>query len=386
MQKKIKNNMHMAMALGGFAIGTSEFVAMGILPEMAQATQVSIAVAGQYIAFYAMGVVVGAPILAVLSAQMQRKLLLICLMLFYGIANLFSACCSSYGWLLLSRFIAGLPHGVYFGTATFVAAELAAHAQKSKAVGNVMLGLTIATVFGAPLATYAGQVVGWRFVFVLVALIAWVTAFLIAKLLPDSIVFATSSARIELQALKKPQLWYMLMVVCVGASGLFCIFSYIKPILQIEAGYALWQVPFIMPILGLGMVAGNILGPRLASYIGVERTIIYSMLYSAFANGVFMFFCQQRFFAALACFAIGLSFASMPSIQVRIVSISSKAPMLAGALIQAAYNVANALGAWGGGVLIASGYPFRYTAIVAMVTTLLGLLLFLWSLIQNPAV
>lgn len=380
MHKKSENKIQLALALGGFAIGTSEFVAMGILPEMATATHVSIATAGQYIALYALGVVIGAPVLAVVSAKMPRRALLVSLMIFYGLANLFSASCTSYSWLIFSRFIAGLPHGVYFGTATFVAAMRTEERQKSKAVGNVMLGLTIATVIGAPMATYLGQVLGWRAAFVLVAFLSWSTALLVAKYLPQQLGGAVSSPRTELRALTQIDLWYMLLVVGFGAAGLFAIFSYIKPILIIEAGYKLWQIPLILPILGMGMVAGNLLGPRLSRAVGLERTIIYSMLYSAVAYGLFAVFCQYRGLAIVGCFLIGLSFASMPSTQVRIITISSQAPMLAGALIQAAYNAANAQGAWAGGELIAMGYRYRDTAILAVVFTIGGLVIFWASL------
>ncbi|WP_407966179.1 MFS transporter [Bartonella sp. C271] len=377
---KTKHLGILALAVGSFAIGTAEFVAMGLQPEMANSSHISIAIAGQYISSYALGVVIGAPILAVVTAKLPHKAVLIGLMFCYALANIVSAFFSDFNVLVILRFISGLPHGIYFGIATMVASCMVERNERSKAVGSVMLGLTIATVIGAPSATWIGQFIGWQVAFFLVGIVSFVCCFLIWKFLPSVSNFAKTSILNELSALKKKEVWFLLAMVSIGASGLFSVFTYIKSTLLYVSNVSLEWVPFIMPLMGLGMVVGNILGPEFAVKIGSSATIFFTMLWSTFIFFLFFLLSYTPLTAALGCFLIGTSFASMPSIQTKIMDIAVPAQILASALMQSAFNIANALGAELGACVLKLGYSYEYTAILGGILTLCGLLIFcfLW--------
>ncbi|GAA5105380.1 MFS transporter [Bartonella jaculi] len=369
----------LALAVGSFAIGTAEFVAMGLQPEMARSSSVDIPTAGQYISAYALGVVIGAPLLAIATAKLPRKTVLIGLMCFYALANIASAFFADFSILVALRFISGLPHGIYFGLATMVAASMVETNERSKAVGCVMLGLTIATVFGAPAATWIGQLVGWQIAFILVGAVALLCCLLIWEFLPSVLNVSKTSPLRELGALKQKQVWFLLAMVSVGSSGLFSVFTYIKSTLMHISGVSLDWVPFIMPLVGLGMVVGNLLGPKLAAKIGTSPMIFFAMLWSTFVFFLFFFLSTAPFMAALGCFLVGTSFAAMPSIQTKIMDVSLHGQILAGALMQSAFNIANALGAEAGAWVLKLGYSYEYTAILGGILTLLGLLIFCFS-------
>ncbi|WP_409362145.1 MFS transporter [Bartonella heixiaziensis] len=369
----------LALAVGSFSIGTAEFVAMGLQPEMARSSYVDIPTAGQYISAYALGVVIGAPLLAVATAKLSRKTVLIGLMLFYALANIASAFFSDFSILVALRFTSGLPHGIYFGLATLVASSMVKMNERSKAVGYVMLGLTIATVFGAPSATWIGQLLGWQTAFVLVGAIALLCCFLILVFLPSAPNDLKTNPLRELNALKQKQVWFLLAMVSVGASGLFSVFTYIKSTLMHISNVPLDWIPFIMPLVGLGMVVGNLLGPKLAVKIGTSPMIFFAMLWSAFVFFLFFFLSYTPLTAALGCFLVGTSFASMPSIQTKIMDVALHGQTLAGALMQSAFNIANALGAESGAWILNLGYNYQYTALVGGILTLLGLLIFCFS-------
>ncbi|WP_273756834.1 MFS transporter [Bartonella sp. MM73XJBT] len=371
-----------ALAVGSFAIGTAEFVAMGLQPEMAQSSSVDIPTAGQYISVYALGVVIGAPLLAVVTAPFSRKTVLAGLMFFYALANIVSALFSDFSILITLRFISGLPHGIYFGLATLFAASMVEMNERSKAVGYVMLGLTIATVLGAPSATWIGQLVGWQIAFILVGALALLCCLLICKFLPSDLHLSKTTPLRELSALKQKQVWFLLMMVSIGASGLFSVFTYIKSTLMHISGVPLEWVPFIMPLVGFGMVVGNLLGPKFAVKVGLSPMIFFSMLWSTFVFFLFFFLSHASLTAALGCFFVGTSFAAMPSIQTKIMDIALHGQILAGALMQSAFNIANALGAESGGLVLKLGYSYEYTALVGSVLTFCGLVIFCisWSM------
>lgn len=373
---KIRCLAILALAVGSFAIGTAEFVAMGLLPEMARSSSVDIPTAGQYISAYALGVVIGAPLLAIVTAQFSRKTVLIGLMFFYALANIASAFFSDFSILVALRFLSGLPHGIYFGLAAMVASSMVEMNERSKAVGYVMLGLTIATVLGAPSATWIGQLIGWQIAFILVGMIALLCCLLIWNFLPcDSRIQRTSPLR-EMSALKQKQVWLLLTMVSVGASGLFSVFTYIKSTLMHISGVPLEWIPFIMPLVGLGMVGGNLLGPKLAVKIGISPMIFFSMLWSVFVFFLFFFLSCAPLTAAIGCFFVGTSFAAMPSIQTKIMDVALQGQILAGALMQSAFNIANALGAESGALVLKLGYSYEYTAVLGSILTFCGLMVF----------
>lgn len=373
---RIRRLAILALAVGGFAIGTAEFVAMGLLPEMARSSYVDIPTAGQYISAYALGVVIGAPLLAVTTAQISRKTVLIGLMFFYALANIASVFFSDFSILVTLRFFSGLPHGIYFGLAAMVAASMVEMNERSKAVGSVMLGLTIATVLGAPGATWLGQLIGWQIAFILVGMIALLCCLLIWNFLPCDSRTSRTNPLHEMRVLKQKQVWLLLAMVSVGASGLFSVFTYIKSTLIHISGVSLEWVPFIMPLVGLGMVVGNLLGPNLAIKIGISPMIFFSMLWSVFVFFLFFFLSYAPLTAAIGCFFVGTSFAAMPSIQTKIMNVALQGQILAGALIQSAFNIANALGAEAGALVLKLGYSYEYTAVLGSVLTLCGLMVF----------
>ncbi len=220
-----------ALAMGGFAIGTSEFAMMGLMPNLARGFGVSEPQVGHLISAYAIGVVIGAPLLAILGARLPRRRLLLALMGFYAVGNLASALAPTYPAMLAARFVAGLPHGAYFGVAMLVAASISPPAQRGTAVSRVLLGLSIAILVGNPLATWLGQQLSWRWTFALVAVLSMLTAFLVARFLAPDPDEAVQTPMRELRAFNTSQVWLALLIGAIGFAGMFCVFSYLAPTL-----------------------------------------------------------------------------------------------------------------------------------------------------------
>lgn len=364
-----------ALGVGGFAIGTGEFVIMGLLPEVAGDLGVSIPQAGHVISAYALGVVVGAPVLAVLAASWPRRALLMALMALFALGNLASALAPGYLSLNALRFVAGLPHGTYFGVAALVAASLAPPDRRASAVGLVMLGLTGATLVGVPIAAWLGQHWGWRAAFVLVGAIAAVACVLVRRGVPDLPAAHGASPLRELGALARPQVWLTLGIGAVGFGGMFSVFSYIKPTLTEVAGLSVGAVPAVLALFGLGMVVGNLVGSRLADK-ALMRTIAGLLLWSALVLGAFVFTAHHVVTAALSVFLVGTVVALAPALQIRLMDVAGDAQTLAAALNHSAFNMANALGAWLGGVAIAAGLGWTSTGWVGALLALGGMVVF----------
>ncbi|RZL65495.1 MAG: MFS transporter [Variovorax sp.] len=374
----------LALGVGGFAIGTGEFVIMGLLPEVAQDLAVSIPTAGHVISAYALGVVIGAPVLAVLAASWHRRALLVALMAVFAAGNFASAMAPGYLSLNLLRFFTGLPHGTYFGVAALVAAALAPPGRRARAVGLVMLGLTGATLVGVPIAAWLGQVFGWRAAFVFVGVIALAAVVLLRRDIPDIAPVAGASPWRELGALKRKQVWLTLGIGAIGFGGMFAVFSYIKPTLIEVAGLPLGAVPFVLALFGLGMVAGNLVGARLADR-ALMRTIGGLLAWSAVVLLVFTFAAHHVVTAAISVFFIGTIVAIGPALQIRLMDVAGDAQTLAAALNHSAFNMANALGAWLGGVAISAGLGWTSTGWVGVLLALAGLAVFGWSLASAKA-
>lgn len=367
-----------ALGVGGFAIGTGEFVIMGLLPEVASDIAVTIPQAGHVISAYALGVVIGAPALAVLGARWPRRRLLIALMLVFALGNFASALAPDYLSLNLLRFLAGLPHGTYFGVAALVAASLAPPGQRARAVGLVMLGLTTATLAGVPLAAWLGQMFGWRAAFAFVAAVALLAALLIRHGVPDLPADLQASPLRELGALRRKQVWLTLGIGAIGFGGMFAVFSYIKPVLTEVTGLPLSGVPLVLAMFGLGMVLGNIGGSRLADR-ALMPTIGGLLLWSALVLALFVFAAPHPLPAAISVMLVGTIVALGPTLQVHLMDVAGDAQTLAAALNHSAFNVANALGAWLGGVAIDAGLGWTSTGWVGVLLAFGGLLVFAWS-------
>ncbi len=368
----------LALGVGGFAIGTGEFVIMGLLPEVARNIGVSIPQAGHAISAYAMGVVIGAPVLAVAAAGWGRRNLLMALMLAFAIGNFASAAAPGYGSLLLLRFVSGFPHGTFFGVAALVAATLAPPGRRARAVGLVMLGLTGATLAGVPIAAWLGQVFGWRAAFVFVAVIALAAVGMIWRDVPNLLPTHGASPLRELGALKRKQVWLTLGIGAIGFGGMFAVFSYIKPTLTEVAGMSIEHVPLVLALFGVGMVLGNLVGSRLADK-HLMRTIGGVIVYSAVVLLAFVWTSHHWLTVSINVLLLGTIVAIAPALQIRLMDVAGDAQTLAAALNHSAFNAANALGAWLGGVAIDAGLGWTSTGWVGALLAVAGMGIFAWA-------
>lgn len=374
----------LALGVGGFSIGTGEFVIMGLLPEVAKDMGVTIPQAGHVISAYALGVVIGAPVLAVLAASWGRRALLMALMAVYALGNFASAMAPGYGAMNVLRFVSGLPHGTYFGVAALVAAALAPPGKRARAVGLVMLGLTTATLAGVPIAAALGQYFGWRAAFVFVGVIALLAVAMVRVYVPAMPADAGASPLRELGALRRKQVWLTLGIGAIGFGGMFAVFSYIKPTLIEVAGLPLAGVPFVLALFGLGMVVGNLVGPRFADR-ALMPTIGGMLVWSVLVMAAFVFAAHHVVTAALAVFFVGTVVAIATALQIRLMDVAGDAQTLAAALNHSAFNAANALGAWLGGVAISAGLGWTSTGWVGVLLGLAGLGVFAWSVASDRA-
>lgn len=369
----------LAMGLGGFAIGTTEFVTMGLLPQIAEGVGVSIPQAGHLISAYALGVVVGAPVIAVFGARLPRRALLIGLMGVYAACNLLSATADSFGVLLVARFLDGLPHGAYFGVASLVAASLAAPGRRGRAVASVMLGLSIANVIGVPAATWLGQQAGWRAAYVAAAALAAATMLMVLLFVPSCPGDSTATGRRELQFFRNGQAMLTLLAGAVGFGGLFAVYTYIAPTVTEVGGLPESAVPIFTASFGLGMVAGTWLAGRLADW-DVFRTLIWSGVASALVMLLVWAVAPLGWALLPAIFLVTATGSVLVvNLQLRLMSVSGDAQTLGAAMNHASLNLANALGAWLGGVVIAAGHGYRAPALVGAALSVVGIGVLFWS-------
>ncbi|CDZ48230.1 Arabinose polymer transporter [Neorhizobium galegae bv. orientalis] len=363
--------IEIALAVGGFGIGTGEFAIMGLLPDVAATYQVSIPMAGYVISAYALGVVIGAPIIAVAAARMTRRSLLLILMTVFALGNILSAAAPDFWSFTALRFITGLPHGAYFGVAALVAASMVPPNKRARAVGRVMLGLTVATLVGTPIATFMGQMLNWRAAFFLVGGIGVVTVALLWYFQPRDTVQEGASIWRELSAFGRTQVWLTLGIAAVGFGGMFSVFSYIASTTTVTAGMSVGMVAIVLTLFGIGMNVGNIVGSRLAD-LSLKGTIGGVMLFNIVVMGAFGLWAQYPAVLCLCVFLIGCGFAAGPALQTRLMDVAADAQTLAAASNHSAFNIANALGAWLGGLVIAWGWGFAATGYVGAVLSLLG--------------
>ncbi|UXS31161.1 MFS transporter [Agrobacterium tumefaciens] len=370
--------IELALAAGGFGIGTGEFAIMGLLPDVATTYGVTVPQAGYVITAYALGVVIGAPIIAVLAARMTRRALLLGLMGLFAAGNILSAIAPDFLSFTILRFITGLPHGAYFGVAALVAASMAPIHKRARAVGRVMLGLTVATLLGTPLATFFGQLLSWRAAFMLVGGIALLTVALLWFFQPRDRVEEGASVWRELGAFRRVQVWLTLAIASVGFGGMFSVFSYIAKTTTDVAMMPVSTVSMVLALFGIGMNVGNVVGSRLAD-ISLNGTIGGMLAFNVLVMTVFGMTAHDPFMLCLCVFLIGCGFAACPAVQTRLMDVAQDAQTLAAASNHSAFNIANALGAWLGGLVIAMGYGYASTGYVGAVLSLLGLGVFLVS-------
>jgi len=373
-----------ALGMGGLFIGTGEFVSMSLLPDIARTTGVSIPAAGSYITAYALGVVVGAPLIAILAARWPRKLLLILLLALFALGYAACALAWNHASLLAARFIGGLPHGAYYGVACLVAATLVDEDKKAQAAGYVMAGLAAANVIGVPVATWIGQILGWRATFGALAVAGGISIALFRYFIPAIPKDRHASPAAELAGLKRLQIWLTLASASIGFGGMFAVYSYITPTLTEVSGFSVDQVPMVLALWGLGMIAGNLVGGRLADRALIPA-IVCIMLWNVLFLALFSAFSSSSIGTLITLFMVGCGFALVPALQVRLMKVAGRAQTLAAALNHSAFNISNAIGATLGGWAIAAGWGWASTGWVASCLAVLGLLLMGISIVVERA-
>jgi DHA1 family inner membrane transport protein len=374
--------IELALAVGSFGIGTGEFAIMGLLPNVAQEFNVTTPEAGYAISAYALGVVVGAPIIAVLAAKLARQTLLLLLMAVFAVGNAVSAVAPSFESFVLLRFLTGLPHGAYFGVAALVAASLVPPNKRTQAVARVMMGLTVATLLGTPVATWFGQILSWRIAFGAVGFMGALTVMLIWLFLPKDKVQEGASPMRELGAFRRKQVWFTLGIGAVGFGGLFSVFSYIASTATEVAQMPESAVPVMMALFGSGMIIGNLVGAWFADR-NLMATIGGVLACSVVVMTVLWLTAENPYMLSACVFLVGCSVAIGPALQTRLMDVAADAQTLAAALNHSAFNIANALGAWLGGLAIAAGYGFASTGWVGAVLAVAGLMVFGLSLASD---
>ncbi|PWC37488.1 MFS transporter [Azospirillum sp. TSO35-2] len=372
----------LALAMGGFAIGTTEFATMSLLPCFARGLSIDEPTAGHVISAYALGVVVGAPVIAVLAARLSRRTLLIALMAVFAVANVLSAFSPSYGWMLAFRFLSGLPHGAYFGVASLVAASLVPPDRRAQAVARTMLGLTIATIVGVPLANWIGQAVGWRWGFGVVGLLALLTVALVWAFAPNDRPHPQSSPLRELGALKRRQVWLTLGIGAIGFGGLFAVYTYVASTLMEVTQVSPAMVPVVLAVFGAGMTVGT-----LACAWAADRALMPSvggiLLWSAAALALYPLAAGNIWAVSAVVFLIGCGGGLGTALQTRLMDVAEDAQTLAAALNHSAFNAANALGPWLGGMAIAAGWGWTSTGWVGAALALCGILVWGAALLDD---
>lgn len=362
----------LALACGGLGIGTGEFAIMGLLPNVAGSFGISIPHAGWVITAYAAGVVVGAPLIAVAGARLPRRTLLLILMAAFTVGNFASAAIYNINHLLIVRFLTGLPHGAYFGVAALVAASLVPQEKRTQAVGYVMLGLTVATLLGTPIMAILGEALNWRVMFFAVGLIGALTFALLWLYLPQDKLAVKASVMLELAAFIRPQVLLTLLLAATGFGGMFSIFSYIAATATGHAGMSVAMVPVIMVIFGLGMNAGNLVGSRLADK-SLMGTIGGMLVFNIIIMTGFGLTAHLPWALCVTTFLLGCTFAAGPAVQTRLMDVARDGQTLAAASMHSAFNIANGLGAWLGGWVIAAGFGYPATGYVGAVLSVFGL-------------
>lgn len=374
----------LALSLGGFAIGTTEFVTMGLLPDVAESIDRDIPTTGHIISAYALGVVVGAPLIVSLAARMPKRGLLLWLLGGLALGNALTAVASGYVPVLLARFVAGLPHGAYFGVASLVAASLVPPGRRGRAVSMVMMGLSVATVAGVPASAWLGQALSWRAAYALVVLIAVVAAVLVIAFVPHVPGDPTATVRGELVALRQPAVIAAFLTGVVGFGGLFAMYSYIAPIVTDVVDLPSSVIPVFLLVFGLGSVAGTWVAGHLADWDNV-RQVIGGLVATVLVLLAFHEFAQLAPVALLSVFLVGaLGSVVAIGLQIRLMAAAGDAQMLGAALNHASLNIANGLGAWLGGLVIAAGAGYVAPALVGVALAAAGLVVFLVGLRFAP--
>jgi DHA1 family inner membrane transport protein len=357
----------LALALGGFGIGLTEFVAMGLLPNLAAdllpelwaaSHEHATAQAGWLISAYALGVVVGAPTIAALAARFPRKQLLLACVGVFVVGTLASALLPTFGLVLAARFIAALPHGAYFGIAALVAASLMGPGKRGRGIALVLSGLTIANLVGVPAITFLGQQAGWRAAYLAVVVVFALAFAAIAATVPLQAGDPAATMRRELTAFQRPQVWLALLIGALGFGGFFAVYSYIAPVVTSVAGLQASAVPLVLVAAGLGMTIGNVVGGRAADHHIMATLFVCFGLFALALLGLALTAQWPVGLFVFVFLVAGAASALAPAIQTRLMDVAGDSQTLAAAINHSALNIGNSLGAYLGGVTIAAGLGY----------------------------
>ncbi|MFE2941373.1 MFS transporter [Streptomyces sp. NPDC059255] len=363
----------LALAVSAFGIGTTEFVMMGLLPNVAGDLGTSVPTAGYLVSAYAIGVVIGAPLLTAVGSRIPRKRMLLLLMGLFIVGNLASALAPGFGWLLAGRVLAGLPHGAFFGVGAVVAARLVREGRQARAVATMFLGLTVANIVGVPAATLLGQHLGWRATFLVVTVIGLVALAALARLVPYVPVDAQQDVRREVRALGNRQVLLGLATAVLGFGGVFAVYSYLASMTTEVMGFGESSVTLVLALFGIGMTLGALAAGPLTDR-ALRPTLYGSLAALALVLVAFRFTVHVQWAALVTVVVLGaVGFMTTTPLQMLVMQKARHAPTLASASNHSAFNLANAGGAWLGGMAITAGWGWMSPTLVGAVLTVLGL-------------
>lgn len=367
------------LTLGGLGIGITEFVMMGLLPDIAKDLSITIPEAGHLISAYALGVVVGAPLLAIIAAKYPPKYILLSLMGLFTLFNAISAFAPSYTTLFIARLFSGLPHGAFFGVGSVVASRIAPKGKEAQAVSLMFAGLTIANLFGVPLGTFVGHNYSWRYSFAIVAVVGIITLLSLKYWLPFLPAPKNKDLKTELSFFTKREAWIIILMISIGTGGLFCWISYINPLMTKVAGFAESSVTYILMLAGLGMLVGNFVGGYLADKFSPAKACISLLIAMASILIIVFFVSSNPVLALITTFLTGaIAFASAAPIQMLMIRTAKDSEMIAASASQASFNIGNALGAFFGGLPLVYNYTYNYPSLVGAGMALAGSFFAYW--------
>ncbi|WP_379084532.1 MFS transporter [Pedobacter sp. UC225_65] len=378
------NKNLLPLTLGGLGIGITEFVMMGLLPDIAKDLAVTIPEAGHLISAYALGVVIGAPLLVIIAGKYPPKKILIALMVLFTVFNAFSAFAPNFNTLFIARLLSGLPHGAFFGVGSVVASRIAAKGKAAQAVSLMFAGLTIANVIGVPLGTFIGHHFSWRFSFAIVVLVGILTLWSLKAWLPALPASENRDLKKELSFFKKQDAWFMIFMISIGTGGLFTWYSYIAPLMTEVAGFSANNVTYILMLAGLGMMAGNFFGGYLADRFSPAKASAALLIVMVVTLVIVHYVSFNPIMALIMTFVTGaVSFALAAPIQMLMITTAKGSEMIAAAASQASFNIGNALGAYFGGLPLVYGFDYTSPAVVGAMMALVGALFSFWLIKNN---
>ncbi|RQO74080.1 MFS transporter [Pedobacter sp. KBW06] len=373
----------LTLTLGGLGIGITEFVMMGLLPDIAKDLNISIPQAGHLISSYALGVVVGAPVLVAIAGSYPPKKILLALMVMFTAFNALSAFSPDYITMLAARFLAGLPHGAFFGVGSVVASRIAGKGKEAQAVSLMFAGLTIANVIGVPLGTYIGHHYSWRYTFVIIVIVGLITLLSLKLWMPNLSATKDRDLKKELAFFKLPEAWLIILMIAIGTGGLFSWYSYIAPLLTDVSGFSPDSITYILVLAGLGMLVGNFIGGKLADRFSPAKASVSLLIAMAIALFIVHYISGNQVLSLVMTFVTGaVAFALAAPIQMLMINTAKGSEMIAASVSQASFNIGNALGAFLGGLPLAAGYDYTSPVWVGTVMALTGAL-FAWMLISR---